>query len=366
VRVACPARGTALLTDNLEVFLSGLLSLIQKAGGWAAGALAAASGPAAVAAAKEATDKGIAVLTRIVLEIANRRLDPRLLPGIEAMLPDAAMGMLLASAPHRSTISMAIIAGDIEGGGLAKRLGTLFTDWMFFDRADNDLVVDTASMYGGLAYQAEARAIFVQSDKVNHFRYFRDDTATADGLPLPSAMHRWLSAPDPAELPEWASRAQPEPGLDEVLKDPPPPPSRGNSRAPILVFLPGIMGSNLDADNSRVWLAPLDLARGALSRIAMDSPKVSSTGWWAWPMASSWKRLGQTHEVEARSLRLAPTPDQISANSSPVGCLRSSTKTPTPRCASWRTAWAAWWFGPPLPTTRPCGKKSLPGKTAGW
>lgn len=298
IRVACPARGTALLTDNLEVFLSGLLSLIQKAGGWAAGALAAASGPAAVAAAKEATDKGIAVLTRIVLEIANRRLDPRLLPGIEAMLPDAAMGMLLASAPHRSTISMAIIAGDIEGGGLAKRLGTLFTDWMFFDRADNDLVVDTASMYGGLAYQAEARAIFVQSDKVNHFRYFRDDTATADGLPLPSAMHRWLSAPDPAELPEWASRAQPEPGLDEVLKDPPPPPSRGNSRAPILVFLPGIMGSNLDADNNRVWLAPLDLARGALSRIAMDSKaEVAACGLVGIAYGKLVKRLGQTHEI---------------------------------------------------------------------
>ena len=298
IRVACPARGTALLTDNLEVFLSGLLSLIQKAGGWAAGALAAASGPAAVAAAKEATDKGIAVLTRIVLEIANRRLDPRLLPGIEAMLPDAAMGMLLASAPHRSAISMAVIAGDIDGGGLAKRLGTLFTDWMFFDRADNDLVVDTASMYGGLAYQAEARAIFVQSDKVNHFRYFRDDTATADGHPLPSAMLRWLSEPDPADLPEWTSRAQPQADLGDTLTNPPPPPSRGNSRAPILVFLPGIMGSNLDADQERVWLSPLGIARGALSRIAMDSQtEVTPSGLLGMAYGKLIKRLAQNHEV---------------------------------------------------------------------
>ncbi|WP_374493847.1 CHAT domain-containing protein [Zoogloea sp.] len=298
IRVACPAQGTALLTDNLEVFLSGLLSLIQKAGGWAAGALAAASGPAAVAAAKEATDKGIAVLTRIVLEIANRRLDPRLLPGIEAMLPDAAMGMLLASAPHRSAISMAVIAGDIDGGGLAKRLGTLFTDWMFFDRADNDLVVDTASMYGGLAYQAEARAIFVQSDKVNHFRYFRDDTATADGHPLPSAMLRWLSEPDPAELPEWASRAQPQADLGDTLTNPPPPPSRGNSRAPILVFLPGIMGSNLDADQERVWLSPLGIARGALSRIAMNGKaKVTPSGLLGMAYGKLIKRLAENHEV---------------------------------------------------------------------
>ncbi len=152
VRVACPARGTALLSDNLDIFLSGLLALVRRFGSWAAAGVAAAhSGPRAAADARLATDKGLAVLTRIVLEIAARRVQPQLLPGIEAMLPDAPLGMLLASAPSRPGLAMALIAGDGEGGGLVKRLGALFTDWMFFDRADNDLVVDTASMYGGLA-----------------------------------------------------------------------------------------------------------------------------------------------------------------------------------------------------------------------
>jgi hypothetical protein len=154
VRVACPARGTALLTDNLEVFLSGLLNLIRKAGGWAAGAaIGAASGPIAGAKAKAATDKGLAVLTRIVIEIANRRLDPRSCPASRPCCRTPPWACCWRR-PHRPDTRMAIIAGDIEGGGLAKRLGTMFTDWMFFDRADNDLVVDTASMYGGLAYQA--------------------------------------------------------------------------------------------------------------------------------------------------------------------------------------------------------------------
>ncbi len=300
VRVAAPARGTALLTDNLEVFLSGLLNLIRKAGGWAAGAIAGTNaGPAAAAKAKAATDKGITVLTRIVVEIANRRLDPRLLPGIEAMLPDAAMGMLLASVPHRPDTRMAIIAGDIEGGGLAKRLGTMFTDWMFFDKADNDLVVDTASMYGGLACQAGAQAIFVQGENVNHFRYFRDDTATADGLPLPTALHRWLTDAEPAKLPEWATRAQPEIDQDDRVKRPDAPTqSRGDTRAPILVFLPGIMGSNLDADGTRVWLNPLGLARGALSRIAFDSKaKVAEAGLVGMAYGKLAAQLGQSHEV---------------------------------------------------------------------
>jgi len=300
VRVACPARGTALLTDNLEVFLSGLLNLIRKAGGWAAGAAAgAAAGFGAGAAAKAATDKGIAVLTRIVVEIANRRLDPQLLPGIEAMLPDSAMGMLLASAPHRADTRMAIVAGDIEGGGLAKRLGTMFTDWMFFDKADNDLVVDTASMYGGLAYRAQAQAIFVQGENVNHFRYFRDDTATADGLPLPTALLRWLTDAEPAKLPEWATRALPAIDPDDRVAPPDAPASRGGGHAPILVVLPGIMGSHLKADRRRVWLAPLDLARGSLGQIAFDSEAtVAADGLVSLAYGKLVERLGKTHRVE--------------------------------------------------------------------
>ena len=269
VRVASPARGTSLLTDNLDLFLSGLLALVRRFGTWTAGTVGGmVAGPGAAAAARAATDKGLAFLTRVVLEIANRRLQPQLLPGIEAMLPEAPMGMLLANAPSRPGLHMALIAGDIEGGGFIKRLGVMFTDWMFFDRADNDLVVDTASMYGGLAFQAKARAIFVQGENINHFRYFRDDTATADGHALPQALHGWLSASDPSALPEWAASAQPAleaPRMPGVSRGDAPP------AAAVLVYLPGIMGSELAANGNKIWLDPLDLARGRLDRIAMGS-----------------------------------------------------------------------------------------------
>lgn len=299
VRVACPARGTALLSDNLEVFLSGLLNLIRRSGGWVAGGLAgAAGGPAAAAAAKASADKSIAVLTRIVLEIANRRLQPELLPGIEAMLPDSALGMLLACARARPGLAMGVIAGDIEGGGLAKRLGTMFTDWMFFDRANNDLVVDTASMYGGLAGDAEceARAIFVQGANVNHFRYFRDDTATSDDRPLPAALQRWLTDAAPQALPEWATPAVPAVDNEVHLEQ---RTDRAGGQLPIVVFLPGIMGSNLDADNARVWIDPLGLAGGELARIAMDSSaQVKKAGLVGMAYGGLARHLTATHQVE--------------------------------------------------------------------
>ena len=276
VRVASPARGTSLLSDNFDLFLSGLLTLVRRFGGWTAGAAAGiASGPGAALAAKAAADKSLAFLTRVVLEIADRRLEPHLLPGIEAMLPDAPMGMLLASAPSRPGLVMGIVAGDIEGGGMIKRLGAMFTDWMFFDRANNDLVVDTASMYGGLAGQARAQAIFVRGENINHFRYFRDDSATADGRPLPAALHRWLSDDSPADLAEWTTPALPE------LEPPPAAATRGDAKPPeaVLVFLPGIMGSHLAANGDKIWLDPVKLAIGRLTRIAMNTDaQVSEAG----------------------------------------------------------------------------------------
>ena len=66
-RVACPARGTLLASSHLDAFLSTLLHLL--------GLVPYLQGPA-YAAAK-----------RIVLQIVKNRTDPRLVPGIESMLP---------------------------------------------------------------------------------------------------------------------------------------------------------------------------------------------------------------------------------------------------------------------------------------
>lgn len=266
VRVGCPARGTALLTDNLDVFLSGLFSLVRKFGSLGAQAAGSAiGGPGAGAAAAAATERGLRFLGRVMIEIADKRLQAQALPGIEAMLPDSPLGSLLGRAAVQPGLKMAIIAGDIEGGGLLKRLGVMFTDAVFFDQGDNDLVVDTHSMYGGIACQAQARAVFVQGENVNHFRYFRDDTAAPSGQPLPRALQGWLAADDPTRLADWENPAIAEP--ESIAK----PTGRGaGAAAPLLFLLPGIMGSRLEADGECIWLDPLRLAGGGLKRIAID------------------------------------------------------------------------------------------------
>src|SRR6266850_397773 len=166
VRVACPARGTLLASGNLDIFLSALLTLIGRVPYLYGNPLYYA-------------------FKRVVIEIAKNRTDAKLIPGIEAMLPDSPMARFLAVAKPQESTQMAVIAGDIEGGGLLKRLGVLFTDYAFFSGIDNDLVVDTDSMYAGIARQAGGRALFDQGPATSHFHYFQNDGTRA-------ALREWL------------------------------------------------------------------------------------------------------------------------------------------------------------------------------
>ena len=66
--MAAPARGTALLSDNLDVFLSTLLNLVRRFGAWGAGAVAGAlASPLAAAAARKLANRSLAFLSRVVL-----------------------------------------------------------------------------------------------------------------------------------------------------------------------------------------------------------------------------------------------------------------------------------------------------------
>lgn len=254
VRVACPAGGTTLLSDNLEVFLSGLLSLMNLLVGPFTGGL----GNAMLSAFK-----------RIVLEIANKRIDPHVIPGIEAMLTDAPMGALLANAPRRPGVKMAVISGDIEGSGVLKRVAVMFTDWMFFNQVKNDLVVDTRSMYAGQARHPDTYAMFDRGHEVSHFSYFSNPYTR-------QALDEWLAGNDPAQtafepIKDVQERERQERSATSRLTEP-------SGQRPVVIYLPGIMGSHLEIPKAgqqagagdRVWLDVLQLGLGGLERIRIE------------------------------------------------------------------------------------------------
>ena len=274
VRIASPAHGTLLASGNFDLFLSGVLTLI--------GQVPFLFGNPYYSAFK-----------RIVIEIAKNRTDPHLVPGIEAMLPDSPMAWLLRESAVRTDIQMAVIAGDIQGGNLLRKLGVLLTDFVFFDNVDNDLVVDTPAMLAGIATKAAARVLFDRGANVSHFRYFANHDTRA-------ALRDWLIKDKPKELP--AFRPLPERAQDLVALQ------RSASRdaqaldRPVVVVLPGVMGSHLRVNShNRVWFDPIDIASGGLEKIRWDKPNVEAEGLFAMSYGQLCGQLAKSHRVESFS-----------------------------------------------------------------
>jgi pimeloyl-ACP methyl ester carboxylesterase len=271
VRTASPANGNKLASANFDLFLSGLLTLI--------GQVPFLFGSPFYSAFK-----------RVVIEIAKNRTNAHLVPGIEAMLPGSPMARFLRDAPVREGTQMAVIAGDIEGGNLLKRIGVLLTDFVFFDNVDKDLVVDTAAMLAGIAPRAGAKVLFDRGADVSHFRYFTNlDTRTA--------LRDWLVAEQPSQLD--AFRALPDPSeFAAALQAASTRDAAGLDR-PVVVILPGVMGSHLKrGKDDRVWFDPLDIAAGGLSKIAFGKSGVEADDLFEMFYGKLCKELSRSQRVE--------------------------------------------------------------------
>src|SRR5262249_33883645 len=131
-RAACPARGTLLASENLDQFLSVLAYLVGLIPGLGQSPL-------------------YEVVKRITLETAHRRWEPQMLSGLEAMTPTSPLVALLNAAKGGASGSLGVIAGDIQGGSWLKRFGVLISDRFIYENRDNDLVVNTNSMFEGTA-----------------------------------------------------------------------------------------------------------------------------------------------------------------------------------------------------------------------
>lgn len=248
VRVACPAAGTLLASDRLDLYLSLLLKTIG---------LAMSSQPALEAIHE--------FVSSLLLEVARRRTDARELPGLEAQRPESPFIRLLNREGSKVDHDLSVIAGDLHRGNLLQTLRALLGYSYFLEK--NDLVVDTRAMYRGLR-RSTAWVSYHETAEVTHFSYFREAPSRER---LAAALLRDDKSAQPAGFaPLEADFAQ---RSFSVLRD------EAAEKEATLLFLPDFLGSRLETENGQqVWLSAQSLAAGAIGKLVPQAQHLRAVG----------------------------------------------------------------------------------------
>ncbi len=249
VRVGCPARGTHLASARLDRYLSVILNAI----GWIPGV---SGNPA------------FEFTRALILTLVSKRANAWELPGLEAQMTESPLVRLLNDSRHETDADLAVVAGDMEGEGLGRKVLELLTDAYY--REDHDLVVHTRSMYGGLKRKSGAWFTFDTGRTVDHFHYFRN-------LRTRRRLQTWLLRDDAiaeanpprgfARLTEARRTAVRSRGPDGDL-----------SGMPVVFVLPGIMGSTLSLRDEPVWVEKRKLMGGGFESIGFGREGVQAAG----------------------------------------------------------------------------------------
>jgi triacylglycerol esterase/lipase EstA (alpha/beta hydrolase family)/tetratricopeptide (TPR) repeat protein len=221
VRVACPARGTLLASNRLDAYLSVLKWSMELSG---------------LPMVPELVD--------LLAEVARRRSNPLLMPGLAAQMPDSPLVQWLHLIRMPIDGELRVIAGDMEGDSVVSWLKTLLSDTYFW--TDNDLVVQTSSMYGGAPRARSASFLLNQGGAVSHFSYFSNERtamAIVEGLTLDEPKDFATIGPLSWEGRDAGGRRG---GVSDIPA----------AQKPAVIVLPGILGSNLKAGGRRIWLGP--------------------------------------------------------------------------------------------------------------
>jgi hypothetical protein len=268
VRVACPARGTLLADGRTDLFVS----LLTRAVGLAFGG---------------AGNPVFEMFAGLARGLVAARADAKVLPGLEAMIPGSPLTRALNLHGLRVSGRLRVIAGDSQGkgwGGLVTLIGDVF-----YGLHDHDFVVHTRSMFGGLKRQTETESLAgiqspdapmslrVQGPAVNHFSYFSEGesrgalfvalTRGDQGFArMADDEARTRGAQDDAPGQAPLARASQEDWFKRIDR-----PGDKQADRPVLVVIPGWMGSELANTQGRVWLSTSALFGGGARELDLRS-----------------------------------------------------------------------------------------------
>lgn len=258
IRVACPAHGTTLASKRLDNFLNVSLNLIGLELGWA--------GPV------------YAAFKNLAASVVDCKNDVDVLPGLEAMDPRSAFIDVINRPYALETTdvlaidnSLAVISGNAKASISLKGLLVIATKLFYLGK--NDFIVDTKSMYLGTKRLQLVQYFFDEGTEVQHFNYFKNDK-TREALLNALKTDAGAAIPGFIEMNQDTMRSPDREafGLEGggISYD------KVTGKKPILVLLPGIMGSNLAQHDNLIWIKYLKMIAGNLTHLNIDAKNINA------------------------------------------------------------------------------------------
>jgi CHAT domain-containing protein len=217
-----------------------------------------------------------AAFKNLIISAIDSKNKVEVLPGLEAMNPASPFIGLLNNPVSEITLdnSIAIIAGNCKMKLNLKAL--LIIASKLFYRQDNDLIVNTRSMYqsAGREQGKLIQYFFDEGTEVDHFHYFQNKR-TNEAIALA------LKAPDDTVIPTFEllqplAAAEQERNALLKLDGGQVFSNTVTGTKPILILLPGIMGSNLTQNDKLVWINYAQFITGKLTKLKVNSPNIEA------------------------------------------------------------------------------------------
>lgn len=251
IRVACPAQGTTLASKRLDNTLNMLFNLVGISTGWTAAPVYMA-------------------FKNLVAAVVDCKNDPETLPGLEAMDPDSpfigAMNSIYDADGITLDQPLIIISGNAKASVNLK--GLLIIASKLFYKGKNDLIVNTDSMYRGTKRTKLVQYFLDEDQTVDHFSYFKNEkTQKAIGDALKSEWNTPISGFKELETEKAELERQALLKLDGGSLSV----SKVSGTRPIVIIIPGIMGSNLSVNDDKIWINYRHFIFGNLDKISIDS-----------------------------------------------------------------------------------------------
>jgi hypothetical protein len=266
VRVGCPIRGTLLASKRLDAYLSVVKWTMDLAGWGIAG---------------EVVD--------FLGAVAQQRLEADALPGLAAQVPLSPLVQWLHADPAPIPGELRVVSGDVQGDSVLTWIKTLMADGFYW--TDNDVVVQTRSMYGGARRQDGAMFRLDRGGRVLHTRYFARDRVAE---PVFKAILD--DRPDGFQAIGPLSWSGEDSSGDRARREAAEVPAPSGTR-PVVFLIPGFGASRLSSANEPVWPVAMTMKTVDQLKVVPEAPPLTADGFVGDMFDALHTRLESTHDV---------------------------------------------------------------------